>query len=312
MQGRPVGRIVDVYTTVPLAPENDPALVFSKKAQKEFNKGKGGVLGITITSINGVLISEDSLIAGTAATPSDVIGQPLFLLTCLLNPTSRGSLTLSPDAPSRPLTPPDVTLNLLGTEGEAATMTRCLERLGGVNDRVRAAGDLGLVNIDPGPGGINRTYIERTTTDSYHFVGGCGVGSVVDGRYRVRGVSGLRVVDASVIPEIPRYAGVMATVYALAEHASELIIADAGRYGSDYDSESDSGSDSSSESSCSSGSDCEDDVAELPLFYEEAADGTVTRGFTALIQDNGSDNGSGSDEELIEYDDLQIQPYLLE
>eukprot|EP00892_Ulva_mutabilis_P012581 jgi/Ulvmu1/9696/UM055_0034.1 len=300
VQGRPVGRIVDVYTSVPLAPENNPHLVFSDRARRTFNSGIGGVLGVTITAINGVLIEEQGLIAGSTATPSDVIGQPLFLLTCLLNPTTRGTLRLAADAATDPLAPPDVNLNLLGTAGETADMQRCLTRLGRVNDEVREKGELGLVSVDPGPAGIDQGYLERTTTNSYHFVGGCAAGTVVDGRFRVRSVRGLRVVDASVIPEIPRYAGIMASVYALAEHAAGLVVVDHGRYGEDDDDDlsSDSGSGGSFSSDSDDDDDDDDDDGDDDdfLYVEEEDSGTLIRGY-----------------ELIDDDDLvEVMPYLLD
>ena len=51
--------------------------------------------------------------------------------------------------------------------------------------------------------------------------------AVVDTAGRVRGVQGLRVVDASAFPRIPGYFLVMA-VFMLAERAAEMILEDAG------------------------------------------------------------------------------------
>jgi len=60
----------------------------------------------------------------------------------------------------------------------------------------------------------------------YHPVGTCRMGTdegaVVDPDLRVRGVAGLRVADASVMPLIPN-AHPHATVVAIAERASALI-----------------------------------------------------------------------------------------
>jgi choline dehydrogenase-like flavoprotein len=49
-----------------------------------------------------------------------------------------------------------------------------------------------------------------------------GYDSVVDPQLRVRGVAGLRVVDTSVMPTLPR-GGLMAPVVAIAERAADLI-----------------------------------------------------------------------------------------
>lgn len=56
-----------------------------------------------------------------------------------------------------------------------------------------------------------------------HPAGTARMGKVVGTEFRVRGVSGLRVVDASVIPTPIRYP-IQATVYALGERAVESIL----------------------------------------------------------------------------------------
>jgi choline dehydrogenase len=55
-------------------------------------------------------------------------------------------------------------------------------------------------------------------------VGTCRIGAVVDQALRVKGVAGLRVVDASVLPGIPA-AMTNAAVTAVAEKASDLVLA---------------------------------------------------------------------------------------
>jgi choline dehydrogenase len=52
--------------------------------------------------------------------------------------------------------------------------------------------------------------------------------AVVDSRFRVFGVSNLRVVDASVFPAIPGFF-IVAPIYMISEKASDVIIADAKR-----------------------------------------------------------------------------------
>jgi len=53
-------------------------------------------------------------------------------------------------------------------------------------------------------------------------------GAVLDSRFRVRGVSGLRVVDASIFPRIPGYF-IVSAIYMASEKASDAILEDAGR-----------------------------------------------------------------------------------
>ncbi|HEY3878289.1 MAG TPA: GMC family oxidoreductase N-terminal domain-containing protein [Trebonia sp.] len=78
-----------------------------------------------------------------------------------------------------------------------------------------------------------RDFIRRTVVTGYHPAGTCAMGgdvaksasgydSVVDSQLRVRGVAGLRVVDASVMPTLPR-GGLTAPVVAMAERAADLI-----------------------------------------------------------------------------------------
>ncbi|HTW41578.1 MAG TPA: FAD-dependent oxidoreductase [Solirubrobacteraceae bacterium] len=71
-----------------------------------------------------------------------------------------------------------------------------------------------------------REHIARTTFAFYHPVGTCRMGedadAVVDAQLRVNGVRGLRVVDASVMPTVPR-GNTNAPTIALAERAAELI-----------------------------------------------------------------------------------------
>lgn len=69
-------------------------------------------------------------------------------------------------------------------------------------------------------------YIRENAETGYHFVGTCRMGSgpdaVVDGQLRVRGIDGLRVVDASVMPEATN-GNTNATTIMIAEKAADLI-----------------------------------------------------------------------------------------
>jgi choline dehydrogenase-like flavoprotein len=73
--------------------------------------------------------------------------------------------------------------------------------------------------------------LRATHQTVYHVSGTCRMGAdddpmaVCDSRLRVRGVRGLRVVDASVFPTIPSVNPV-GTIMAVAEHASAMLLAD--------------------------------------------------------------------------------------
>ncbi|KAL9014419.1 MAG: hypothetical protein Q9173_000940 [Seirophora scorigena] len=75
-----------------------------------------------------------------------------------------------------------------------------------------------------------KEHCKRNLITNNHPCGTCAMmpvedGGVVDSRLRVHGVKGLRVVDASVFPMIPR-GNIQSSVYAVAEKASDLIMED--------------------------------------------------------------------------------------
>jgi choline dehydrogenase-like flavoprotein len=71
-----------------------------------------------------------------------------------------------------------------------------------------------------------RAHVARTTFAIYHPVGTCRMGAdeaaVVDPELRVNGIEGLRVIDASVMPAVPR-GNTNAPTIAVAERAADLI-----------------------------------------------------------------------------------------
>jgi choline dehydrogenase len=96
-----------------------------------------------------------------------------------------------------------------------------------------------MIKSELAPGGSVRTdtdlreWVRGNLSTAYHPVGTCAMGgdsrlaasklaSVVDTELRVRGVEGLRVVDASVMPTVPR-GDTNAPTIAIAERAADLI-----------------------------------------------------------------------------------------
>lgn len=68
----------------------------------------------------------------------------------------------------------------------------------------------------------NRKAARDWAIGEYHACGSCAMGDTVDSRLRVKGVQGLRVVDASVFPNNVS-GNICATVYAIAEKAADMI-----------------------------------------------------------------------------------------
>lgn len=80
--------------------------------------------------------------------------------------------------------------------------------------------------IAPKPGTDLESYIRETADTTYHYCGTCKMGSdensVVDTELRVRGTSGLRVIDASVFP-LPITANTAAATMMIADKGADMI-----------------------------------------------------------------------------------------
>ena len=145
--------------------------------------------------------------------------------TCVLKPKSRGYVALgSPDPTAKPL----IVHNYLEHPDDAASMVGGLRLTMEIGRKEPLAG-LASETIQ-GPESDSDedllAYARRTLQTLYHPVGTCRMGedagAVVDAELRVCGVEGLRVVDASVMPSVPR-GNTNAPTIALAERASDLI-----------------------------------------------------------------------------------------
>lgn len=134
------------------------------------------------------------------------LGYGLTLHVCDLLPKSRGRISLaSPD----PMAPPRIAANYLGHPDDLATLLAGLKIARRI---VRAPALARFVRqeILPGQAVVTDAQLEsdiRARAETiYHPVGTCRMGldtaSVTDPEGRVRGVDGLRVVDASLMPQI--------------------------------------------------------------------------------------------------------------
>lgn len=143
-------------------------------------------------------------------------------------PRSRGTVTL---ASRRPGDRPVIDFNLLG-DAENHDMQIMLEGIR-LARKVAGAAPLGgeaTGEVDPGPlSGTEASladWIHRNLQTVYHPASTCRMGSdagsVVDPRLRVRGVGGLWIADASVMPSVPR-GHPNAVVAMIAERAAAFV-----------------------------------------------------------------------------------------
>ncbi|MCH6171396.1 GMC family oxidoreductase [Pseudonocardia alaniniphila] len=158
-------------------------------------------------------------------TPQPGVEDQYMIAFSAMAPRSRGTVRL---ARARPDAAPLLDPNYLGDSHDLEMMVTGL-RLAREIGNQSSLGSWRDAEVAPGPGAdgsTSREYLRAATQSYYHPVGTCRIGSdemsVVDTDLRVRGISGLRVADASVMPSIPS-ANTLATVVAIAERAASLI-----------------------------------------------------------------------------------------
>ena len=167
----------------------------------------------------------------------DKFGDPLHPFpaftasVCNLRPTSRGHVRVQSSDPRQA---PAIKLNYLSTDIDrqiAADALKLTRRIVAANALKKYAPDEFL----PGPQVASDEQLAQAAGDIgttiFHPVGTCKMGlvtdryAVVDARLRVHGLTGLRVVDASVMPTITS-GNTNSPAIMIAEKASEMIRAD--------------------------------------------------------------------------------------
>ena len=149
---------------------------------------------------------------------------------CQLRPESRGSLRIRS---ADPAAPPEIRINYLATETDRAAFIDGLKIL----RRILAAPALRPYTVEEVYPGSDVTsdddllsFCRKTGSTVYHPTSTCRMGNdslaVVDQRLRVRGIEGLRVVDASVMPDLMS-GNTNAPTIMIAEKASDMILQDA-------------------------------------------------------------------------------------
>ncbi len=164
-----------------------------------------------------------AVFAAEGLVPADAHG--LACGACVLKPRSRGYVAVgSPDPTAKPVIvhnyfddPDDMRTAVDGVRAvmEIARHSPLAECISGSRYVPASGSDADI-----------EEHVRATTQTLYHPVGTCRMGAdataVVDTDLRVRGVEGLRVVDASVMPTVPR-GNTNAPTIAVAERAADII-----------------------------------------------------------------------------------------
>ncbi|KAK6628678.1 hypothetical protein RUM43_002493 [Polyplax serrata] len=155
------------------------------------------------------------------------------IMPVLLHPKSSGEIRLNP---SNPYGMPDIDPSYLTEETDVDTLVEGIKIVRNIieTNSLRKFGLRFNNNIFPGCGSWKfnsdeywRCYVRHLTLTVYHPVGTCKMGNlenggVVDHRLRVYKTNKLRVVDASIMPNLPS-ANPNAAVLMIAEKAADLI-----------------------------------------------------------------------------------------
>ena len=163
---------------------------------------------------------------------------PLFkyraftLMSCFLRPESRGRIRL---ASADPLAKPLIEAHYLATERDIDVLVKSL-RLAREVLKQPAMAKHYKAELEPGDAVQTdaqlRDYIRARSETIYHPVGTCKMGvdpmAVVDPRLCVRGLSGLRVVDASIMPTLIG-GNTNAPATMIGENGARMIIEDTAR-----------------------------------------------------------------------------------
>jgi choline dehydrogenase-like flavoprotein len=139
----------------------------------------------------------------------------------VINPTSRGRVMLRTPLPD---SKPRVLCNFLTTEEDRQSM------IAGMRMALEIAAQPPLTAVERAPFSVPESdsdedllaFARRVGQSVYHPTSTCAMGTVVDFELRVKGFDGLRVVDASVMPQITR-ANTNAPTIMIAERGADLI-----------------------------------------------------------------------------------------
>ena len=217
-----------------------PVTLFAADSRAQlarFLLGRRGMLTSSINEAVAFVRSDPALAApdlelvwlpvpvlGEGLTPPP--GHGVTLGVELLQPDSHGDIRL---ASADPAEPPVIDPGYLTAEADLRGLVAGMRIAEQVCDTAALRPYIGAP-MAPWPGQVDdaklATFIREHAQTAFHPVGTCRMGTddaaVVDCELRVRGLDGLRVVDASVMPRIIRGHTHAPTVM-IAEHAADLI-----------------------------------------------------------------------------------------
>jgi choline dehydrogenase len=160
---------------------------------------------------------------GSAIAP-DIPGFTFIL--CLVNPQSRGTVTLQS---ANPADPPVIQVNYLQHQADLQALVKGIKI---TRQLAHADAFADIMDKELAPGTeissdeAIAAYIRQSATTFWHPAGTCKMGidpmAVVDPELRVRGIEGLRVVDASVMPTVT-IGNTNAPTIMIGEKAADLI-----------------------------------------------------------------------------------------
>ncbi|OCP19480.1 MULTISPECIES: choline dehydrogenase [unclassified Ensifer] len=149
-----------------------------------------------------------------------------------VNPESRGEITLRSD---NPMEPPKISANYLQTDFDVRTMIDAIRMTRDIINQ-KAFDKYRGRELAPGPtvdsDGDMVKWLRANAMTTFHPVGTCKMGNdpmaVVDNRLKVRGIDGLRVADASIMPIISS-GNTNAPAIMIGERASDFILTETSR-----------------------------------------------------------------------------------
>ena len=203
---------------------------------QQFAGGQGGVYAKNVISITGVL-AGGTIEIGFASPDISTLDMPIISMVCHpKTPYSNGRVAAFNTDPART---PTISYNWFADWDEAgeiaAEIVQCLQKHQAI---LGAGANVGFPMVSANPEGIPGSWTDEQLISlflnilapanelllSNSFDDHASNAKAVDGSLKVHGVTGVRVVDASTVREVPAGSRPMSLVYMLAEAASDMII----------------------------------------------------------------------------------------